>query len=432
MNFIKLSKFFLYLVPLTVVVVTPSTLFPFIVGKYVFFRTAVGLALIFFLWNWATNKIQNSSASRRIKSQNYWKQPLIIVVSIFALIYVTSGFFGYNPSFSFWSNFERGEGGLQMIFLLIYFLLLAAVFKDEESWKKMLIAAIWAMVLVIGYGVGAALGIDKLFGEGFCSRFSGSLGNPAYLGTYMLFAIFYAAYLLIGDWKTRRKWLWLALIAAFPIFLLLSQTRGAFLGLGVAIISGLLYLFFNSSASKKVRLLSLFFAAVLIIGGSLAIKYRNSINLSMPFCEGQTRLLDVSLNTQNFQTRLMLWKQSIAIFKEKPIFGWGMENFNVPFEKHYDPRFEVWYDRAHNIFFDYLTMTGILGLLSFVGIFMIYYWQFFKFSKQESALVVKTLFFSLPIAYLVQGLALFDVLPVYINLFLFLAFSAYKFQNSKQ
>ncbi|MCL5004463.1 MAG: O-antigen ligase family protein [Patescibacteria group bacterium] len=429
----KLTKFFLYAAPFSAVIVSRGTLFPFIVGKYVFFRTTVGLALIFFLWQWAANKSQIPNP----KSQNFWKQPLVVAVSIFAIIYIISGFFGYNPSFSFWSNFERGEGGLQMIFLLVYFLLLVAVFRDKESWKKMLIAAVWAMVLVIGYGVGAALGINELVGEGFCSRFSGSLGNPAYLGTYMLFAIFYAIYLLVEKIKDKKLTLvtsyYLLVPIFFFIFLLLSQTRGAFLGLGAAIISGLLYLFFNSTASKKIRLFSLFFAAVLIISGSLAIKYRNSINLSMPFCgEKGTRLLDVSLNTQNMQTRLLLWKQSIAIFKEKPIFGWGMENFNVPFEKHYDPRFEVWYDRAHNIFFDYLTMTGILGLLSFVGIFMIYYWQFFKFSKQESALVVKTLFFSLPIAYLVQGLALFDVLPVYINLFLFLAFSAYKFQNSKQ
>jgi hypothetical protein len=46
-------------------------------------------------------------------------------------------------------------------------------------------------------------------------------------------------------------------------------------------------------------------------------------------------------------------------------------------------------------------------------------------SPFESALI-----FALPIAYLVQGLVLFEVLPIYINLFLFLAFAAHKFQTS--
>ncbi len=453
--FLKFSKILLYLVPFSAVIVSRSTLFPFIVGKYVFFRTTVALAAIFFMWNWAINSKQKLVTSKQELVNRNQKSvlvtsyqflitnALVIAVSIFALIYIISGFFGYNPSFSFWSNFERGEGGLQMLFLLIYFLLLTVIFKDDESWQKMLTAASWAAALVVGYGVGAILGIDRFVGEGFCARFAGSLGNSAYLGTYMLFAIFYALYIAIQNLQTYKlknlKTLtWFGLAFVFVIFLLLSQTRGAFLGLGIAIIFGLFYLFFNLSVSKKIRLISLSLAAILIISGSLAIKFRNSINLSMPFCGEQgTRLLDVSLSTQNFQTRLWLWQQSIIIFKEKPVFGWGMENFNVAFEKHYDPRFEVWYDRAHNIFFDYLVMTGILGLLSFVGIFIVYYWQFFKAQKSILSPYQSALLFSLPVAYLVQGLVLFDVLPIYINLFLFLAFANYIFSkqelvNSKQ
>ncbi|MFA4872125.1 MAG: hypothetical protein WC610_03685, partial [Patescibacteria group bacterium] len=50
---ISVCKFFLYLVPFSAVIVSRSTLFPFIVGKYVFFRTTVALAAIFFIWHWA-------------------------------------------------------------------------------------------------------------------------------------------------------------------------------------------------------------------------------------------------------------------------------------------------------------------------------------------------------------------------------------------
>ncbi|PIY59663.1 hypothetical protein COY96_00555 [Candidatus Wolfebacteria bacterium CG_4_10_14_0_8_um_filter_37_11] len=479
MNLFKLTKFFLYIVSFSVIIVSRSTLFPFIVGKYAFFRTTVALAAIFFVWHWAINSKQelvnrNQKSALVTSYQFLITNPLVVAVSIFALIYIISGFFGYNPSFSFWSNFERGEGGLQMLFLLVYFLLLTAVFRDEKSWRKMLIVASWAATLVVAYGLGAILGIKAFVGEGLCARFAGSLGNPAYLGTYMLFAIFYTVYLAVNrkqEPETSKQELvnrnqksalvtsyqflitnsWFGLSAIFVIFLLLSQTRGAFLGLGAAIIFGLFYLFFNSSVSKKIRLVSLSLAAILIISGSLTVKFRNSINLSLPFCgEEGMRILDVSLNTQNFQTRLWLWQQSIIIFKEKPIFGWGMENFNVAFEKHYDSRFKVWYDRAHNIFFDYLTMTGILGLLSFIGIFVVYYWQFFKKTlisadkklinadyQHKSAQIginqclQNALLFAMPIAYLVQGLVLFDVLPIYINLFLFLAFANYKFSKQE-
>ena len=51
--FLKLSKFFLYASVFSVVVVMPSTFFPFIGGKYYFFRTAIELALISLMLWWA-------------------------------------------------------------------------------------------------------------------------------------------------------------------------------------------------------------------------------------------------------------------------------------------------------------------------------------------------------------------------------------------
>jgi O-antigen ligase len=91
----------------------------------------------------------------------------------------------------------------------------------------------------------------------------------------------------------------------------------------------------------------------------------------------------------------------------------------------------VWFDRAHNIYFDYLAETGAFGFLSFLVIFFVFFRQFFKSSKTDSGtglsvelLLAKALLLSVPVAYLVQGLALFDTLPVYLNLFFFLSFSS--------
>ena len=43
----------------------------------------------------------------------------------------------------------------------------------------------------------------------------------------------------------------------------------------------------------------------------------------------------------------------------------------------------------------------------------------------------KALIFSLPVAYFVQGIVLFDILPIYLNVFLFLGFSAYLFGSAQ-
>lgn len=452
--YLKISKFLLYLVPFSLVIVYSGTLFPFIVGKYVFFRTIIDLALVFFALHWAVNSKKEIAKS---KDANFWKNPLVIAVVAFAFIFVLSGFFGINPQGSFWSNFERGEGGLQIIHLAAYFILLGLVFADKDSWHKMFIVSVWSGVLVIAYGVMASLGIGNFIGPaGFCQRFSGSLGNPAYTGTFLLFMIFFAAYLLSEDWKNIKKWLWITLLVLFVVFLLLTQTRGALLGLAAAIIFGLVYVFFSIPKGKSKNYI-LILIILLIIGGSAAIKYRNHIDL-MPFCgaTGGNRIIDISFASETYKTRLLLWGQSFQAFKERPLLGWGPENFTTAFEKYYDTRHydsatryapgnkysQVWYDRAHNIFFDYLIFSGILGLVSFLSIFGVYYRQFFKFQKNieidkfkitnHQSLVANSLLFALPIAYLVQGLVLFDVLSIYINLFLFLAFANWKFMSIKK
>ncbi|MDP3052565.1 MAG: O-antigen ligase family protein [bacterium] len=434
--FSKLSKFFLYLVPFTVLIVSRSTLFPFIVGKYVFFRVVVELALIFFLWAWVRGEFQFSKLKLKILT------PLVIAVSVFTLIFLLAGFLGYDPSASFWSNFERGEGGLQMLHLFIFFVLLGLLFRDEKAWRRMFIVSALVAVLVIAYGFAAALKISGFIGPGICERFAGSLGNSAYIGTFMIFALFYAGYLLINGLRqsasgphkfaSLKKWLWGSLMVLFLIILIFSGTRGAFLGLAAGVLAGLSYLFFRLP-SGRVRKIILFVIIVLIIFGWLGFKYRSSIDL-MPFCknegQGGNRILDINLSTENLQTRFFLWKQSIKIFEERPILGWGPENFSPAIEKYHLPQFTVWFDRAHNIFFDYLTTTGILGLLSYLSIFIVFYWQFLK-KMRKSALspYQSALIFALPIAYLVQGVVLFEVLPIYINLFLFLAFANYKFNN---
>ena len=112
------------------------------------------------------------------------------------------------------------------------------------------------------------------------------------------------------------------------------------------------------------------------------------------------------------------------------------------FDKFFNPNFyvpgqntETWFDRAHSIFFDYLSETGILGFLAYFSIFVLFFWEFFRrrdMHKEEgehrTALTVQRgILLALPVMYLVQGVAIFDVLPMYINLFLFFGFATYYF-----
>ena len=93
---------------------------------------------------------------------------------------------------------------------------------------------------------------------------------------------------------------------------------------------------------------------------------------------------------------------------------------------------ETWFDRAHSVFFDYLSETGIVGLLSYLGIFAVFAWEFFKTHrrKKTASVVLAGIILAIPVAYLGQGIAIFDVFPMYLSSFLFLAFATYLFRKN--
>lgn len=460
-NFLKVSKFFLYLAPFSIVMVSLTTIFPFIVGKYVLFRIIIDLALIFYALHWAFDfkETDKNHSGKKDQSNNQKnkiltvKSPVIIAVLLFALIYILSGFFGINPSYSFWANFERGEGGFQILHLATYFLLLSLTFKEMKDWRRLFIVSVWAAILMIGYGIGAGLKWNNFIGPDFCNRFQGSLGNPAYVGTYLLFLLFYSGYLFVNEQKIGKKWLWFILLTIFSFFLLLTQTRGAFMGLGIGFIFFSFYLAFTLS-SGWLKKISLGAAVAAVIFGASIVLFKPNLN-PLPFCSSASRILEISVSNATFQTRFWTWGSALKGWEDRPIFGWGPENFTEVFDKYFDTRHfvpnvpsETFFDRAHSIYFDYLAQTGIFGLLSYLSMFIVFYWQFFRktlnqkrvstshenknrpiSSNQSSNIISNALIFALPIAYLVQGLVLFEVLPIYINLFLFFAFVNWKFNQ---
>ena len=429
--------------------VSRSTLFPFIVGKYVVFRTLIDLAAIAFLIGLLVSPQKLRGDARKL-----CLSPLVIAVSFFVAVFVLSGFFGVDPHASFWSNFERGEGSFQMLHFYAFFMLLTLLFPSEAEWRKLLWFCLTAAVVVILYGIGAGLNIEGFVGTRFTSgfRFEGSLGNPAYTAPYLLFTICYALILFTGTASRGRRTLLALLVGFYFTFFWLTGTRGAFLGFLAALIVGSAYLFFTSRGKLRLSVGGTLLAMGLILGTLFAFRGTDIVK-GLP----GSRLLTLSLREHTMQTRLWTWQSAIAGWKERPLLGWGPESFALVFDKHFDtrhflpevPRSETWFDRAHSVYFDYLVETGIIGIAAYLGMFTVFYVQLFRKKwemsvsvKREGAVsleksrektgrnlgnVERALFCALPIAYLVQGLAVFDVLPIYINVFLFLAFAQYRF-----
>ncbi len=433
---LKSAKFFLYASVFSVAVVLPDTYFPFIGGKYYFFRLTVEAAAALALLWWAFAGGDLYARFRRAA-----RQPLFLAVSIFVLVFILASLFAYDPQAAFWSNYERGEGGFQMLHYYLFFALLFLLLDKREDWHLLFKLSIAAAGLMILYGLASAALMPKVLGPYYRdsgpiaptflgrlfypeSRFQGALGNPAYVAPYLIFSTFYILWLWLKEKGERYKnWIYGGLTVTFLFFFFLTQTRGALMGLAAGVMVYWLYeLLFNS---KFRRLSAVVLAAVVLLGGLLFVFRDTPLVRNSPI----GRISEINLGASSFQTRLWTWNSAWQGFKERPLLGWGPENFSTVFDKYFDTRHysgpgaETWFDRAHSLIFDYLAETGILGFLSYVGIFAVFYWQFFRRRVADLSDWQTGLLVALPAAYWVQGLVLFDVLPIYINLFILLAFA---------
>lgn len=155
-----------------------------------------------------------------------------------------------------------------------------------------------------------------------------------------------------------------------------SYTRGAMLGF----IAGIPFIFFYTN--KKI------FTSIVAVGVLLAgfLGYVLFGNSNMNFYRFKA-------NENSTSYRLSLFQTSMKMFKEKPIFGYGVRNFEhecVRVQDQYDikPRFcdAV---HSHNQFLDSLSNAGIVGTIPYVlffGLWLIIYFTSFNV----------TYFFALP------------------------------------
>ncbi len=403
-GFIKLGAYFTLLTPL---IISQNFFYAFIVPKTIFFRIIVGLMLITYL----------------VLIVNFPKyrpkfNALTISLTVFILISIISSIFGINFSKSFWSVYERETGLLTLLHLYSFFIILSSVFKKETDWKKFLIASI-IVAIIACFLVVTSMNSKTMKG-------GGTIGNTSFLGTYLLFNMFFAVIFLMKEKLSGLGIFSLVVLSImFPV-VLTAKARAA----TVSFLGGLFLVFIGSlffSEEKKKK----FIAIGLVIG---LIIFSLALYFYVPKVQNF-----VNGHLESMKARYLVWEAAWKGFLEKPFLGWGLENFNVVFIKYFDSRLflkefggEVWFDRSHNIILDTLVTTGSLGLLSYLSIFFVaVYYLFKKIIKKEKVKTSLSLI-ALLAAYFVQNMTVFDIISSYMTLFLTLAFINFLWEENRE
>lgn len=424
-NYLKYSVIsLLFLIPFVGLIVSSNLFFPYITGKNLAFRGLVEIAFALYI-----------ILALRIPTYRPKLSSIFIAFSTFIVVILAADIFGIYPFKSFWSNFERMEGFFTHLHLFVYFIMMSAVFTGEKIWTYFFQTSLGASVIM------GLIGVGQIASDG--GRIFSRLGNSTYLGIYMLFNIFIAGFLLVRvierNGEKVMKWMvgiTYAAVILFDFYILYNTgTRGAFLGLVVGA-------FFTSIAfaiwekHKGLRILGISVLTLVILSvGSLAV-FKES-----PFIKSHDILARFSqlatfdkAGLEQFATtqgkgRFGIWSIAYEGFKERPVLGWGQDNFNYVFNEYYDPNIydqEQWFDRAHNVFFDWLIAGGILGLLSYLSLFVMAIIAIWRSRANERDLYFlfsdKVLLTALLIAYFIHNLFVFDSITSYILFFGILAF----------
>ena len=138
------------------------------------------------------------------------------------------------------------------------------------------------------------------------------------------------------------------------------------------------------------------------------------------------------------EARSIVWQMGFESWKERPWLGWGLENFNIPFAKNFNPTLplsgDLWYDRVHNIVLDVLVTSGAIGLASYLAIFGISIVGLLRLCPKVAE--KKNLFLPLGmiatlLVYFGQNLWVFDMISTYMMFFLSLAFIYFLTERGK-
>ena len=347
-------------IPFIPFIVAYSWYFPFISGKNFAFRIIVeilaGLLVVLALKN------------PEYRPKFSWLSVSVLALAIFASL---ATFFSVDPIKSFWSNFERMEGLVGLLHMVLWFYIASIVLSAEKLWVRFMQTSIFASVCMALFGIFQLLGFATINQGGV--RLDGTFGNAIYLAVYMLFHIFFTLFLMLRHKGASYMYGYYGIAVLLQtIALYFTATRSATLGLvGGLLVTGITIAWFERERAvvRKSAYIGIGVLAAIILGLFLL---RNVPAVSSNPVLGRFTSLSFTENT--VKARFMIWNMALKGFEEKPVFGWGQENFSYVFNKYYNPEMynqEQWFDRAHNAYLDWLVSTGIFGFLAFLALFLL-------------------------------------------------------------
>ena len=438
-------------------ILSNDTLFPFIVGKAIYARSIIEVT--FGIWVLLIFFYPRYRPSRSL---------ILAALAVWLLISLVAAFTGVSTVRSLWSTYERMQGIVDLAHWFVFITMTGAVFRSLSDWRILFTVNIVVCMTVSFLGINQHYGIFGMEGFGIRSavRIESTLGNSTYLAAYTMVSTLMALSLIIHSLATqtlgsggeraeraprsmtarrRRRgeerqtsservsfnylpWLqsvWVLSIMLNLWGLWLTSARGSVVGLGAAaFVFSVGYLIWGRI--RMARIISYALVGVAIVVSGLFIAARTTGVLE-PIPDSDTMLARfswVGLEDLSIRGRVGGARAGLLAYGEKPVLGWGPENFLIAWGKHTDAESAKTeqFDQSHNKLLEELTTKGTLGFVSYMLVWLAMAWAMFRSIRrrrgygQLSVLIIAATM----LAYFVQNLFLFDT-PVTLMQFSLLA-----------
>lgn len=285
--------------------------------------------------------------------------------------------------------FFRGFFGKELKFLFIYFMLVEVV-NNKKRLLSILITIIASAVLLTADAiVQYYTGSDFLRGNymnTFCVSFFAASSFAGWLIVIIPALLGILAMNIIPDLKL--KILFSIMISIQILCLLLTYSRGAWLGFLITILIMLFYFIKKFTFLTKTLSLILGVSSCILLIHFLNPQIKYEILTKFKFSQNlNLRIKSIPQISQGSNLeRIRLWKEALRIIRDYPITGCGLNNYSIVARDY--KSFEGGGVYPHNSFLQKTAEIGIFGLLAFLFVLFIFFKTGIMYLKRKTNYLV--------------------------------------------
>ncbi|PID94009.1 MAG: hypothetical protein CSA95_05050 [Bacteroidetes bacterium] len=259
-------------------------------------------------------------------------------------------------------------------FIVPFYFMGTHLFRDFSNIRRFNWLYVVALIIVIGYTTyhHALLGFSEKAGHWVMTPFYND--HTAYGAILAFFLPFLVGFSFSKAFTPSSRWLSMIALAIVSLAIFLSYSRAAWLSVVASLMAFLILKFkikFKYLFATLVVLIVLFFSFRWQIIDALE---RNEQDSSQNFVEHVQSISNISSDASNLE-RINRWQSALRLFRERPFWGWGPGTYQfvyAPFQRSKEKTIISTnagdLGAAHSEFLGPLAESGMLGMLTFMGV----------------------------------------------------------------